>query len=125
MTFRSYDCPFCFVRLYIVSDGSMAASPSAVRHRPIPSKFSRASPMGSISLWQLAQTVLLRCWAMRSRMESDFSGASFNGGTFAGGDGGGVPRIFVRTYLPRLTGDVRLAIEVKVRMLPWPRSPLR
>ena len=29
-------------------------------------------------------------------------------GTSAGGGGGGVPRMFCSTYLPRITGDVRV-----------------
>ena len=44
-------------------------------------------------------------------------------GTSAGGGGGGAPRIFDSTYFPRSTGEVRLAYDVSVRMLPWPNSP--
>ena len=50
---------------------------------------------------------------------------SFSGGTLAGGDGGGVPSRFSRIHLPRRTGEVRLAFEVTVRMLPCPSSPRR
>ena len=35
------------------------------------------------------------------------------------------PRIFARIHLPRSTGEVRVAYEVTVRMLPWPSSPPR
>ena len=43
---------------------------------------------------------------------------SFRSGTSGGGCGGGVPRRLSSTHLPRKTGDVRLAYEVTVRMLP-------
>ena len=52
-------------------------------------------------------------------------GFSSSGGTSAGGGGGGVPRMFVSTYLPRVTGDVRLVYDVSARTLPWPSRPLR
>ena len=47
----------------------------------------------------------------------------FSGGTLAGGGGGGAPRRLSRTHLPRSTGEVRVACEVTVRMLPWPSRP--
>ena len=81
--------------------------------------------MGSMSLWQPEQAGLFRCSSIRSRMDIAFPGFSSSGGTSAGGDGGGVPRMFVSTYLPRSTGDVRLFCEVSARMLPWPSRPLR
>ena len=34
---------------------------------------------------------------------------SFSAGTSGGGGGGGVPRMFSRIHLPRITGDVRVA----------------
>ena len=37
---------------------------------------------------------------------------------FGGGGGTGEPRMLLRTHLPRSTGEVRLACEVTVRMLP-------
>ena len=46
---------------------------------------------------------------------SGFVGIS--GGTFAGGGGGGDPRMFSRIHLPRITGDVRTACDVTVRTL--------
>ena len=47
----------------------------------------------------------------RSRIVNTLPAAllSFKGGTFAGGGGGGMPRIFSRTNLPRRTRDVRFA----------------
>ena len=64
---------------------------------------------------------------MRSRIESTrpLASVSCSGGTFAGGGGGGVPTMFSRIHLPRRTGDVRLAYDVTVRMLPWPSRPPR
>ena len=47
------------------------------------------------------------------------------GGTSGGGTGGGLPSIFSRIHLPRDTGDVRVATDVTVSMLPWPSSPRR
>ena len=42
-----------------------------------------------------------------------------------GGGGGGEPRMFSSIHLPRITGEVRVAYEVTVRMLPWPSRPPR
>ncbi len=44
---------------------------------------------------------------------------------FGGGGGGAAASRFSRTHLPRTTGDVRVAYEVNVRMLPWPSKPPR
>ena len=69
---------------------------------------------------------------MRSRTESGLatwpvrlSAFSGSAGTFGGGGGGGVPSSTSITYLPRCTGEVRIAVDVSVRMLPWPSSPKR
>ena len=43
----------------------------------------------------------------------------------AGGGSGGVFSRFEMMYLPRSTGDVRLATDVIDRMLPWPSRPRR
>ena len=51
-----------------------------------------------------------------------FSGS---GGTFGGGEGGGLPSRFSRIHEPRVTGDVRFGAEVTVRKLPCPSRPLR
>ena len=50
---------------------------------------------------------------------------SFNAGTSGKGGGGGVPMMFSRIHLPRMTGDVRVAYEVTVRTLPWRNRPPR
>ncbi len=50
---------------------------------------------------------------------------SFRAGTLAGGGLGGVPSTFSSSHLPRCTGDVRVAMEVTVRMLPCPSRPRR
>ena len=42
-----------------------------------------------------------------------------------GGGGGGVPRICSRIHLPRRTGEVRVGLEVMVRMLACVRMPPR
>ena len=74
----------------------------------------------------------VRCSSMRSRTDSGFatwpvrlSAFSVSAGTFGGGGGGGVPSSTSITYLPRCTGDVRMAVEVSVRMLAWPSKPKR
>ena len=41
--------------------------------------------------------------------------SSGSAGTSGGGGGGGVPRICSSTHLPRLTGEVRVGFEVKVK----------
>ena len=53
----------------------------------------------------------LAAWPVRL---SAFSGSA---GTFGGGGGGGVPSSTSITYLPRCTGEVRMAVDVNVRML--------
>ena len=80
-----------------------------------------------MNAWQEAQAGLFRCASRRFRIVSPrISGeSSGSGGTSFGAGGGGVPRIFSRMNLPRLTGDVRFGWEVKVRMLPWVRIPRR
>ena len=48
-----------------------------------------------------------------------------SGGTSGGGGGGGdADQMFSSTHLPRITGEVRSACEVTVRMLPLPEQPL-
>ena len=60
-----------------------------------------------MTLWQLAQTGLLRCAASRARIGSDADTTlSSNAGTSGGGGGGGVPRRLSRIHLPRITGEV-------------------
>ncbi len=110
-TRRSPSGPSNFVPSGSVPDGSIRVSPSsAVRQRPIASKFSSANPSGSIRAWQLEQTGLLRWSSMRSRTEAGFplSPVSRSAGTSGGGGGGGAPRTFSSSHLPRSTGDVRV-----------------
>src|SRR5262245_50107813 len=84
-------------------------------------------------LWHEEHAGFARCAVWRSRTDGSFSPvvfslvvfASFNGGTFAGGDGGGVPRRTSRIHFPRTTGEVRVAIEVSVNTLAWPNRPRR
>src|SRR6516162_7104152 len=100
---------------------------SHVRHWPVTSKFSSASPIGSIIRWHEAHAGFARCVFMRSRTVSSFpeliAGVSSSLGTTGGGGGGGVPRRTVITHLPRCTGEVRSATDVKVRMAPFPSKP--
>src|SRR5205814_8274398 len=100
---------------------------STERQRPIASKFSSAKPAGSIMLWHEAQTGSDRCSAIRSRIVFTFACVrrSESAGTFGGGSGGGVPRMLLRIHLPRITGDVRIAGDVIVRMLACPSRPRR
>jgi hypothetical protein len=58
---------------------------------------------------------------MRSRIDSSGRSralVSCSGGTFGGGGGGGAPRMLSKRYFPRSTGDVRVAYDVTVRILP-------
>src|SRR5262245_51263374 len=104
----------------------MGVPSSAVRQRPTASKFSSEKPTGSIRLWQLAHAGLARCSASRSRTESLADTVlSFNAGTFGSWGGGGVPMILSNIHLPRITGEVRVAYDVTVRMLPCRSSPPR
>src|SRR5579871_1240620 len=98
---------------------------STVRHRPMASKFSNAKPVGSIMLWHELHAGLERCCASRSRTVLTLAWVrwSLRAGTFGGGSGGGVPKILFRTHLPRITGEVRIAGEVIVKMLPCPSRP--
>ena len=59
---------------------------SRVRHAPTASKFSSAKPIGSMTLWQVAQAGFARCSAICSRMVFGFSPAavSFSAGTSGG-----------------------------------------
>ena len=50
---------------------------------------------------------------------------SLSAGTSGNGGGGGVPTMFARTQLPRITGDVRVAYEVTARILPCRSNPPR
>ena len=72
------------------------------------SKFSSAKPIGSMILWQPAHgrvgAVQRHLLAQRQHLAaSPF--VSSSAGTFGGGSGGGVPRMFSSTHTPRLTGE--------------------
>ena len=101
--------------------GTPPSPPCLVRHLASASKFSSAKPIGSMSLWQLAQGSFLRCSVICSRkvmiLLSPFE--SSRGGTLGGGSGGGVPRMFSSTQTPRFTGEVRkFCTQVSERTLP-------
>src|SRR5689334_14533442 len=102
---------------------------SRIRHAPVASKLSSASPIGSMKRWQELHTGLLLCISIRSRVVRrrplPASGLASKGGTFGGGGGGGDPISTDITHLPRSTGEVRSAIEVSFRKLPWLRIPRR
>ena len=75
--------------------------------------------------WQVAQLGLARCCSMRCRKVPVSSLPSFSSGTSGGGGGGGVPNRFSSIHFPRFTGEVRVGLEVTVRMLAWVRMPPR
>jgi hypothetical protein len=102
---------------------------SLMRQAPVTSKFSSASPIGSIIRWHDMHAGFLRCCSIRSRTvrmrpPSD-SGVSSSAGMLGGGAGGGVPSSTSITHLPRSTGEVRLASEVCTSIEPWPSRPRR
>src|SRR5437867_3146164 len=119
-TFRRPDGPSSRVPSGSTPDESTAVPASAVRHRPMASKFSSANPKGSIAAWQLAQPGFLRCFSMSWRNGSGLPSVPLSSklGTLGGGGGGGAPSMFSSSHLPRKTTDVRLAYEVTVRRLP-------
>ena len=85
----------------------MVAPFSVVRYWPMASKLSNASPIGSISRWQLVQLLPAVSWAAkRSRAVGRRRDRGGVMSTSIGG-GGTVWHIsLVRTNLPRSTGDV-------------------
>ena len=99
---------------------SIVTPASRARQPPMPSKFSMASPSGSISRWQLAHVGFARCSAIRSFIVRGRGNSpdSLSGGTFGGGGGGGDPSSTSMIHLPRKTGDVRSAIDVSNNTLP-------
>src|SRR5262245_23096066 len=106
----------------------MELPPSVVRHCPMASKFSRLKPIGSMRAWQLAHVGFERCCSSISR--TDFALApvpadSSKAGTFAGGGGGGAPRIFSSSHLPRIVGEVRVVYDVTASTLAFPNNPKR
>jgi hypothetical protein len=109
--------------------GSTGTPASLILHTPVTSKFSSASPIGSIIRWHDAHAALARCASSRSRTDrrcpSLTDVVASRPGTFGGGGGGGVPSITSITHFPRMTGDVRSAFEVIVSSAPLPRRPRR
>ncbi len=95
-------------------DASIGAPASCARHAPTASKFSIANPIGSITLWQLAQAGLARCSTICSRIV--FVAAPFSGSLSAGTLGGGGARRRAEDVLEHplaaMTGDVRVACDV-------------
>jgi hypothetical protein len=104
----------------------IAMPDSRVRQAPTASKFSSASPSGSMTLWHPAHAGFERCCSIRPRTVLGTPGTSSgNGGTTAGAGGGGVPSRLSRIHLPRTTGDVRSACDVNVSTPPLPNRPRR
>ena len=100
--------------------------PRASRHAPTASKFSSANPSGSIVPVAARARRVGAMLSIRSRIVLGARPAvCSNGGTLAGGAGGGVPSRFSRIHLPRSVGAVRSACDVASRMLPLPSSPRR
>ncbi len=52
-------------------------------------------------------------------------GLSSSSLTIGGGGGGGVPKILSSTHFPRLTGEVRVGLEVTVRIDACVKTPPR
>src|SRR6202035_2901137 len=104
---------------------------SCVRQEPTASKFSSARPIGSKILWQEAQGGLGWCSSILSRVVGAFAlpvestALSLIAGTFGGGSGGLTPRNVCRYHLPRATGEVRAAFEVRASNAPLPSKPRR
>ena len=84
------------------------------------SKFSSAKPMGSILAWQAAQDAFARCGSIllphRHRLSD---GCLLQRRHVRRGGGGGAPRRFSSTHLPRITGEVRVGYDVTASARPW------
>ena len=95
----------------------------------MPSKFSSAKPIGSISRWHCVQSERTRCSSIFWRIVGSFAfgsaGRGGSGGTSGGGFGGLMPSTLPMIHLPRVTGDVRSGFDVVARNAPLPSSPLR
>ena len=77
--------------------------------------------------WHEAQAGSVRCRSIRCRSVPPMSQSlpSLSASTPEGGGGGGVPRMFSRIHLPRLTGEVRVGLDVDARTLAWVSTPPR
>src|SRR5438270_9852965 len=97
------------------------------RLAPTASNFSSPNPIGSISLWQVAQLGLVACSDIRSRLVCGL--ASVTGGRFvftpAGGSGTCWHRNCSRTNRPRAVGDESSGLAVDARNSVWPSTPAR
>src|SRR5580693_2465754 len=63
--------------------------------------------------------------AQRGRMAGDGGFGILSGGMLGGGGGDGVPRMLSRINRPRLTGEVRVGLDVTARTLPMVSTPPR
>ena len=84
-------------------------------HRVHDAVARRAHRVGAVRFEPLPQ----RSWSSRLPRLPRFVS------TPGGGYGGGVPSRFSSTHLPRETGEVRVATDVTVSMLPCPSRPRR
>ena len=104
----------------------MGSPASVLRPAPMPSKLSKASPSGSIALWQPLQRGFLR-WAssfwrvVRAGSPSVSLGSLVS--TLGGGGGTAWHSSDSRMNLPRLVGEEVLGWAKMVRKLPWPSTP--
>src|SRR5690349_17024936 len=91
------------------------------------SKFSSESPIGSLRVWQEAQTALVACAINRPRRV--FSGLlgslTTEKSTSFGGVGVGEQRKISISATPRLVGEERPGCENMASMLTCVKSPLR
>src|SRR5258708_29464481 len=114
---------------YILPRVSSSTPDSRYRQRPVTSKLSSESPIGSMYWWHALHVGFLRWISIRSRVvngrPSFPSDVSSSVGTFGGGGGGGIPIRTSITHLPRSTGEGRFASDVWTSILPWPSSPRR
>ena len=83
---------------------------------PMPSKFSSAKPIGSISRWHCTQSgahamVSASSCASSAPWRSGPRRAAAAAARPAAGSGGLMPRTLVMIHLPRVTGDVRSGFE--------------
>ena len=91
------------------------------------SKFSIASPIGSITPWHWLQPGFERWLSSRARSVLGASplGLERSVSTSGGGGVGGVPISLSITQAPRSTGEVRSPYEVRSVTAPLPSTPQR
>ena len=124
MAWRRLAGPSSFAPSYSLPVGSMRNPLSLVRHTPTASKFSSDNADRVHQFVAPAQVGLVRCSSMRSRTESGFVTCHPHflraPEHSAAAEAAACPSRTSITYFPRRTGEVRIAIEVSVRMLPAP-----